>query len=180
MDELCMHGRESSKDRSRRACASKTFDSIRDKVLFETTSEDLLRVLHAGGTATNNYLRRLHNLALNLGWLPWAILVKNAWPKLRYKERRAITLEEHRLLVESECSAERRLFYELLWESGGSQSDIANLTAENVDWATSSRPGNRRTFRRFNRSFPVILEADYRPNQAPVCPGTGTILNKFY
>jgi integrase len=135
MDELCVRGRDSSQERSRRACASKPFDWIRSKVLVETTSEDLLQVLHVGGTATNNYLRRLHNLALSLGWLAWPILSKAAWPKLRCKQRRSISEEEHLRIVTTESNFERRLFYQLLWETGGAQSDIACLTSANITWS---------------------------------------------
>jgi integrase len=35
----------------------------------------------------------------------------------------------------TECNAERRLYYELLWETGGSQSDVVNLTSDNIDWS---------------------------------------------
>jgi len=42
----------------------------RETSFTETTSEDLLRVLDGQGSAVNHYLRRLHNLALGLGW--WA------------------------------------------------------------------------------------------------------------
>jgi len=50
-----------------------SLDRIRYKPLFETTSEDLLSILRTGTVSTNHYLRRLHNLALGLGWLPWPV-----------------------------------------------------------------------------------------------------------
>src|SRR6266581_8080501 len=37
--------------------------------LVETTTEDFLNILKAGTSTTNHYLRRLHNLALGLGWI---------------------------------------------------------------------------------------------------------------
>ena len=67
MDELSSHGKESSQNRCKREMASKPFDFIRNKHMIETTSEDLKIVLKRGGSATNNYLRRLHNLALGNG-----------------------------------------------------------------------------------------------------------------
>lgn len=127
------NGRESTRERCHRAFASAPFDLIRSKTLVETTGEDLLNLLRLGGTSTNNYLRGLHNLALNLGWLAWPILAKKAWPKIRHKARRAITWPEHQRIVATECSMERKLYYELLWETGGSQSDVANLSRDNVD-----------------------------------------------
>lgn len=127
------NGGETTRERCQRAFASAPFNFIRNKLLAETTGEDLLNVLRVGGTSTNNYLRGLHNLALNLGWLAWPILAKKAWPKIRYKKRRAVTAAEHRRIIEGESNAERRLYYEFLWETGGSQSDIADLSRENID-----------------------------------------------
>lgn len=50
--------------------------------------------------------------------------------------RRAITLREHQLIISTERNIERRLYYELLWDTGGSQTDVVMLTAENCDWKT--------------------------------------------
>jgi hypothetical protein len=127
------NGRGTTRERCQRAFSSAPFNFIRNKALVETTSEDFLNVLRCGGNSTNNYLRGLHNLAINLGWLAWPILAKTAWPKIRKKKRRAITAEEHRRIIEGERHAERRLYYEFLWETGGSQSDIAKLSDANVD-----------------------------------------------
>jgi integrase len=52
---------------------------------------------------------------------------------VRYKKRSGITAEEHARIVASELNLERRHFYEMLWETGGAQSDIANLRREHVD-----------------------------------------------
>jgi integrase len=79
-------------------------------------------------------LRRLHNLALDLGWLPWPILAKRAWPKIRSQSKRAITGEEYAAVIASEKNTERRAYDELLYETGAAQTDGANLTAEHIDW----------------------------------------------
>jgi integrase len=134
MAEMSSHGRESTQQRCRRAMNSKSLDLIRDKTLLATTSDDLLTVMHAGRNSTNHYLRRLHNLAVNLGWLAWPILAKRAWPKIMTGRRRAVTADEHARIVAAEPNIERRAFYELLWETGCSQADAANLCAENIDW----------------------------------------------
>lgn len=84
-----------------------------------------------------HYLRRLHNLALDLGWLPWPILAKRAWPKIRSLSKRAITAEEHAVVIASEKNAERRAYYELLYETDAAQTDAANLAADNIDWRNS-------------------------------------------
>src|SRR5438094_6053827 len=97
-------------------------------------SADLLAIIHSNGNCGAHYLRRLHNLAVDLGWLAWPILAKRAWPKLRTQSKRAITAEEHRAVIALEKNAERRAYYELLYETGAGQTDAANLTAENIDW----------------------------------------------
>src|SRR5207245_1309829 len=95
---------------------------------------DLLIIIHANGNCVAHYLRRLHNLALDLGWLPWPILAKRAWPKIRSQSKRAITAEEHAAVIASEKNLERRSYYELLYETGAAQTDAANLTAKDIDW----------------------------------------------
>lgn len=74
MDELISHGKPSSQSRSARAFNATAFDIIRKTPIALTTPEDLKAVLKRGGSAANNYLRRLHNLALENGWIQWHIL----------------------------------------------------------------------------------------------------------
>lgn len=90
-------------------------------------------MLHANGNCVGHYLRRLHNLAADLGWLPWPILAKRAWPKIRSRSKRAITAEKHAAIIASEQNRECRAFYELLYETGAAQTDGANLRAEDID-----------------------------------------------
>jgi integrase len=56
------------------------------------------------------------------------------WPVVRYGEKRAITLEEHRRVLAVTPTLERRQYYEVLWETGAAQTDIAKLTADRIDW----------------------------------------------
>ena len=91
-------------------------------------------MLESGTVATNVFLRRLHNFALDMGWLPWPVIPKRQWPKVVYGKKRAITWEEHRRIVEREQNPERKVYYEVCWHLGGSQGDIARLTAEDIDW----------------------------------------------
>jgi integrase len=110
------------------------FDLIRDLPIFETQADHFLRVLERGRVATNVFLRRIHNFALDMGWLPWPVLPKKQWPKVEYGAKRAVTCEEHRRIVEREQNPQRRGYYELCWHLGGSQGDIANLSAGDIDW----------------------------------------------
>jgi hypothetical protein len=49
-----------------------------------------------------------------------------------FKEERAITWQEHQ--IEREQNPERRVFYQLAWHLGASQSDLAFMEAGNMDW----------------------------------------------
>ena len=123
-----------TQDRWRQAAKQAALDLIRHRVILETQGEHLLACLKAGTVSTNVHLRKLHNFCLSMNWLPWPIIPKRLWPEVRFKERRAITSEEHQLIIGREKNPERRRFYELCWHLGGSQTDIANLKAEDIDW----------------------------------------------
>ena len=69
-------------------------------------------------------------------WLPWPVIPKRQWPVVRFKDKRAITAEEHGRIVAREKNPERKAFYQLVWHLGASQSDLAHLQAEDVDWQT--------------------------------------------
>lgn len=116
------------------AVKDKALDGIRNLPLLETRSDQFNAALKVGKVSTNIYLRRIHNFALGMNWLPCPILPKKKWPPVSFKEKRAIKLEEHQAIVARETNRERRAFYELAWHIGASQSDIAFLEAKNVDW----------------------------------------------
>ena len=59
------------------------FDLIRHRKLIETTAEHFLAVLKAGSISTNMFLRRLHNYAVNMRWVPLPVLPKPNWPVVR-------------------------------------------------------------------------------------------------
>jgi integrase len=124
-----------TRDRWDYAIKDKAFDSIRHRKVVETSAEHFLAVLKAGSISTNVYLRRVHNYALGISWLPWPVLPRLQWPPVKYKEKRAITLDEHRRIIAREHNPSTRAYFELLWHLGGSQSDIAALTAEDIDWS---------------------------------------------
>jgi integrase len=138
MDQMQTHGKDSTKSRCTRAMKSRAFDALRPIKLVETTAEDFLTILNNGKVSVVHYLKRLHNLALGLGWLAFPVLAPRLWPKLRFKSKRGITLAEHQRILAAEKNPERSLFYQLLWEIGSSQSDAAMLTGENIDWPTHS------------------------------------------
>lgn len=131
---------------------SKWLDGIGNRLLIETEAEHLLHVLQCGKVSVNVYLRRMHNFAIDMNWLPASILPKRQWPTVKYKMRRGITLEEHQKIISVETNAERKALYQLCWELGGSQGDIANLTGENVDWQQGTI-----SFQRKKTGVPVIV-----------------------
>jgi integrase len=135
MEEMATHGIPTTQERRARGFRSTAYDPIRSKPLAQTTAADLLAILHANRNCVGHYLRRLHNLAVDLGWLAWPILAKRAWPTIRSQQKRAITPQEHAAVVASEGNSERRAYYELLYETGAAQTDGANLTADHIDWA---------------------------------------------
>src|SRR5450631_2855072 len=106
--------------------------------IYQTEATQLLAVLDhkKAGVSTNVWLRILHNRALDLGWLLAPVIPKRAWPKIKYGQRRGVTAEEHEKIVASERMPDYSLFFKLLWETGGSQSDVAHLNAEDVTWPT--------------------------------------------
>jgi hypothetical protein len=116
------------------ATKDKSFDDLRHLPLLETRSEHLLRAMEAGKVSTNVFLRRIHNFALAMNWLPVPVIPRRQWPGFRFGEKRAITAQEHQAIVAAEQNSERRAFYELCWHLGGAQSDVANLNAEDIDW----------------------------------------------
>jgi integrase len=116
------------------AIKDKNFDSIRKLPVLETRADHFLKVLSDGKISSNVYLRRIHNFALAMDWLLRPVLPKLNWPKVVYKAKRSITTEEHLLVVGREQNQERKGFYQLCWHLGGSQTDIACLDAEDVNW----------------------------------------------
>jgi len=134
MDEIPKLKHGDTRHRWLTAIKDKAMDSIRNLVILETQPEHFLKVLESGSVSTNVYLRRIHNFALDMNWLPWPVLAKKVWPDVEFKEKRAITVAEHLAIVARENNPERKAFFKLAWLLGASQSDLAFLGAENVDW----------------------------------------------
>jgi len=120
--------------RWRIAAQDKAMAEIMTKPVIETRAEHLLRSMEIGKVSTNVYLRRIHNFALDMSWLPAPIIPKRQWPAVRHRDRRAITFEEHQKIIAPELNPERKAFYEQAWHIGASQSDIAFLRTEDIDW----------------------------------------------
>jgi hypothetical protein len=134
MEQILSTKTGNTRERWQYAIQDKAFDLIRHHKLVETSAEHFLNVLNKGSVSTNVYLRRAHNFAMGMHWLPWPVLPKLHWPPVKYKDKRAITLDEHQKIISREGNPATRAFFELLWHLGGSQTDIATLRAEDIDW----------------------------------------------
>src|SRR6266536_1869893 len=134
MDAVVKLKQGSTRERWQAAVHDKALEVIRRLPILETRPEHFLRVLELGTVATNVYLRRLHNFALAVTWLPWPVLNKQQWPRVRFKEKRGITADEHRTVLTAERNPERKAFFELALHLGAAQGDLATLRADNIDW----------------------------------------------
>jgi hypothetical protein len=124
-----------NQERWRRVAKDKALAPLLPGIIIETQGELLLRVMRLGKVSTNVYLRRLHNFCVDMNWLPWPLIPKRQWPVIRFKDKRAITWEEHCRIVARERNPERKAFYQLSWHLGAAQSDLAHLQAADVDWS---------------------------------------------
>src|ERR1700733_13050510 len=124
MDEMGRAKTGSTKKRWDVAMKDKAFDQIRYLVLIKTQAEHFLDALHKGTVSTNVFLRRLQNFALDMDWIPKAVVPKRQWPAIHFKEKRAVTVLEHEAIVEREKNPERKKFYVLCWHLGASQGDV--------------------------------------------------------
>ncbi len=173
MDEIAKLKRGATRTRWLVAIKDKAFDSIRNLVIIETRPEHFLRVLENAKVSTNVYLRRIHNFSLAMNWLPWPVIVKAHWPKIVFKDKRAITWEEHQSIIAREPNPERKAFYQVAWHLGASQSDLAFLEAENVDWEARVISFARKktgsiALMRFDDDLAEILRA--LPKDGPLFP----------
>jgi integrase len=173
MDEIIKTKHDNTRHRWGTAIKDDAFDSVRDRVILETNAEHFLRVLEEGTVSTNIYLRRIHNFALDMGWLPWPVVPKKQWPPVHFGEKRAITLEEHLKIIARETNPERKAFYEMAWHLGASQTDIALLETGNIDWQhrvisyTRKKTGESASVR-FDEEVEQILRS--RPSAGPLFP----------
>lgn len=173
LDALVETKQGSTKERWVRAAKDKALDGIRQQTIIETQAEHLLQALKAGTVSTNVHLRKLHNFCLAMNWLPWPLIPKRLWPEIKFKDKRAITREEHQIIVEREQNPERRDFYELCWHLGGSQSDIASLDAEQIDWRNgvigyARKKTGSLAFIHFGEEIAAVLRR--RPEAGPLFP----------
>jgi len=160
------------------AAKDKALAPLLPQVIIETKGEIILQVLQMGTVSTNVYLRRLHNFCVDMNWLPWPLVPKRQWPAVEFKEKRGITLAEHLAVVEREHNPERKAFYKLAWYLGASQTDLAELNAEDVDWehhviSYARRKTGSIAMMRMDRDMEEILRD--LPGSGPLFPYLRTV-----
>lgn len=134
---------------------SEPFSVFRHTLLFETQPLHFWRVLkHPKATAsTHRWLKQLRNYAWDLGWLLQPVLSRKAWPKIHSKKRRGITQAQHQRIVAVEPDSERRLYYQMLWLTGGAQVDVANFHEDGIDESTQTFRYQRKKMRNRGRGY---------------------------
>jgi integrase len=182
LDTLTHTKKDANKKRWLTVAKDSALADLLPRVIIETTGEMLLNAIRRGSVSTNVFLRRLHNFCVDMNWLAWPLLPKRQWPTVRFKDKRAVTLEEHRQIVDREKNPERKAFYQLAWHLGASQSDLAMLHAEDVDWEariisffrmkTSWRGGQPPQIR-FGKEVEAILLT--LPRKGPLFPYLSTV-----
>jgi integrase len=120
------------------AAKDEAYDAIKNRVAVETKAEEFFQVMKSGTVSTSVFLRRLHNHARDMGWLLRDIIPKKMWPDVKFREKDPITANEHKRIVEREQNLEKKAYYEICWLVGGSQTDMAELKAEDIDWGTNT------------------------------------------
>jgi hypothetical protein len=69
MDEMAKCKTGVTRERWERGVREQPFDLLRNITLLETRPEQFIQVLSDGTVSTNIFLRRLHNFAIDVGWL---------------------------------------------------------------------------------------------------------------
>jgi integrase len=157
MENIITKKMEETLKRWQTAIKDKNFDCIRNLHICETRPEHFDRTLADGKVSTNVYLRRIHNHALGMEWLLKSVIPRLQWPKPAFKDKRAITAEEHAAIIQREQNAERGNFYELLWLTGAAQSDGACLRAEDINWQTKTICFTRKKLKSQNNLKPTLF-----------------------
>ncbi len=141
--------------------------------VLETQPMDFLGALNIGTVSTNVFLRRLNNFAFGMGWMPTQVLPKKLWPKVQYKEKRAIKLEEHTSILLHEKNVEKNKYWDLSWHLGASQTDVAWLHAEDINWVERTifyrrRKSKSAALQRFGKKVEALLRT--LPTSGPLFP----------
>jgi hypothetical protein len=174
-EEMILGYDGSTKKRFRSFAKSAPVQHLKRVPLIETDSSQFLNALRhpRAGSSTNKWMRIVHNRALDLGWLLSPVLARKVWPAFRTKKGIAITVEQHRRLVNAEKDEEFARYLEILWETGGAQTDIACLHRDNIDLFNKRLTFNRRKLERRSLGEVAIVIGDELQRVLSQLPATG-------
>ena len=131
------------------AAKDRAFAPILSRVLIETQAEHMLAVLRTGTVSTNAFLRKVHNFAVDMNWLPATVIPRRQWPAIHYKEKRAITFDEHRKIIAAEVNPGAQETVSIMLASGGKSGRHRQLERRGRgldEWHRQLRPKeDRRT-----------------------------------
>ena len=178
MDEVSDVPKESTRERRLREYKSPRYNPIRNRLVIDPIRAEFNRLLGNQKPSTNTYLKLLQNFALSNRWLSEPVIDAKRWPKAIKKKKRAVTEDEHNRIVASEQNEERRQYYRMIWELGGSQTDVAKLTRKNVDMENQQISYTRCKTGEFaiipmTQSLVSLIEE--LPNQGQLFPGMASI-----
>ena len=88
MEQLQSRGKDTSRERYTVMYRLSAFDALRHKRLMETTTADFLALFQTNKPSIIDFLKRLHNFAVHLGWIAVPIVAPCLWPKYKPKDRR--------------------------------------------------------------------------------------------
>jgi integrase len=129
----------------------------------QTQPLHFLELLKSGGTYTQECLKAIQNYALDNHDIPRPILATKWWPKRLKRTPRAITLEEHTVLVSNIVAKHWRYYLELLWETGASQSDAASFRLEFIRKGVleyqRKKTGTRAAFQLSEKASMIVVAA---------------------
>ena len=165
----------STKKRFGSFAKSAPIQQLKRVLLIETEASHFLNALRhpRAGSSTNKWMRIVHNRALDLGWLLAPVLARKVWPAFRTKKGIAITFEQHRRLVDAEPDEEFARYLEVLWETGGAQTDIACLHRDSINLFTRRLIFNRRKLERRSMGEVAIVIGDELQRILGQLPATG-------
>ena len=123
---------------------------IREKRLIETEPRDLLNPLRGKGMGIMQLIRRMHEHAVGYQMIPYPIVGSKMWPVYDNKPMSmAITEEQHTKVIDRITTMRRNRWSDetadqwrsewiaylwILWFTGASNKDAAELKAENINW----------------------------------------------
>ncbi len=136
---------------------NKCWDKLRHKRCIDTVPRDFTDAVSSGRAGVVNFGRQLHSYAMDHRLIPYAIMGSEMWPKYKTgKMSRTITEEEHLKIIKFIQDDKLKTFTQytrrhpnttrkqwrdewenwlwFLWWTGASNTDAANMKAENIDW----------------------------------------------